>query len=128
MLPIATGLQVFLAAGATDLRKGFDGLAALVESVIEQDPLSGHVFAFCNRSRNRVKLLLWDGSGLWVMAKRLEQGTFAWPRSDEQRQVVTLSQEELTALLAGLDLSLAQHRQWWRRAPRRQAVTEDLPT
>ncbi len=68
--------RIYLASGATDLRKSFEGLSDLARHQFEQDPLSGHVFVFSNHRKNRIKLLYWDGSGLWVCAKRLEQGCF----------------------------------------------------
>ena len=72
MLNLSATTRIFVAKGATDMRKGFDGLQGIVSGVLEEDPLSGHLFAFTNRYRTRLKILLWDGSGLWVMAKRLE--------------------------------------------------------
>ena len=74
MIPLGAATRVYLAAGATDLRKSFEGLSGLVRHRLKEDPLSGHLFVFANRGRNRVKVLYWDGSGLWVCAKRLEQG------------------------------------------------------
>ena len=115
MLSFAPGLKVFVAPGATDLRKGFSGLTALASSQLRQDPLSGHVFAFCNRRRTLIKLLLWDGSGFWVMAKRLESGTFAWPA--RTAEAVTMSIDELGWLLGGLDPREVRRRDWWRREP-----------
>ena len=97
------------------MRKGFNGLSAAVESLIRQDPLSGHVFAFCNRRRNMLKLLCWDGSGLWVAAKRLERGTFAWPAATEGEEVV-LESEDLALILSGVDPLTAPRRKWWRRS------------
>ena len=79
MLNYATATRVFVAIAPVDLRAGFNQLFALSRSVLQQDPLSGHWFVFTNRQRNRVKLLFWDGSGLWVCAKRLEKGRFSWP-------------------------------------------------
>ena len=73
--------RIYLAAGATDMRKGFEGLYGLARDRLLCDPLSGHVFLFANAQRNRLKLLFWDGSGLWVCAKRLEKGRFRWPES-----------------------------------------------
>ena len=70
--------KIDLCAGATDMRKGFDGLYALVRDRLELEPLSGHVFLFSNAQRNRLKLIFWDGSGLWVCAKRLERGCYRW--------------------------------------------------
>ena len=79
------------------------------------DPLSGHVFLFANAQRNRVKLLFWDGSGLWVCAKRLEKGRFRWPETTGEETKVVLSHEELALLLGGIDLADTQRRQWYRR-------------
>jgi len=77
--------RIYLAAGATDMRKGFEGLYGLARDRLLCDPLSGHVFLFANAQRNRLKLLFWDGSGLWVCAKRLEKGRFRWPESASGR-------------------------------------------
>jgi len=79
MFALGSATKVFLYAGATDMRKGFNGLTALAQHQLSQDPLSGHLFVFCNRLRDRIKVLFWDGSGLWVCAKRLEKGRFSWP-------------------------------------------------
>ena len=102
-MTVGSGAKVFLVAGPTDMRKSFDTLAAVVRGVIAEDPLSGHLFVFCNRRRDRLKILLWEESGFWLLAKRLEQGTFSWP--DEPRLKVRYSTAELGALLAGLELS-----------------------
>ena len=101
------------------MRKSFDTLAALVEHQLREDPLSGHVFVFCNRGRNRVKILLWQSSGFWLLAKRLEKGTFAWPRSDTTS--IEMTSEELGALLGGLDLSGATRRPWYGAEKRERA-------
>jgi transposase len=108
--------RIYLAAGATDMRKGFEGLYGLVREQLAQDPLSGHVFVFTNRSRTRLKLLYWDGSGLWVCAKRLERGRFRWPEAGAA-ECVTVSQAELEMLLAGLEPAAAGRRNWWRGFP-----------
>ena len=113
MLSFLSSTKVFLAAGATDLRKSFDTLSGVVRSVMAQDPLSGHLFVFTNRRRNRVKVLFWDRSGWWLCAKRLEQGTFFWPES--ACASVELSAEELTLLLGGIDLKGAVRRGWLNR-------------
>src|SRR5258708_15851318 len=73
--------RIYLAAGATDMRKGFEGLYGMARDRLLCDPLSGHVFLFANAQRNRLKLLFWDGIGLWVCAKRLEKGRFHWPET-----------------------------------------------
>jgi len=95
------GTKVYLALGNTDMRKGIDGLAALVSGHLARDPFSGHVFAFCNRQRNSVKLLWWDRNGYWVFHKRLEREKFRWPRTASE--VMELSPRELAWLLDGLD-------------------------
>src|SRR5216684_1437688 len=86
---LPAGTRVWLAAGATDMRKGFDSLAAQAQTVLGQDPFSGHVFCFRGRRGDLVKLLWWDGDGLCLFAKRLERGRFVWPRAEEG--VVVLS-------------------------------------
>jgi transposase len=83
MIPVGPATRIYLAAGATDLRKSFEGLSDMVRHQFKEDPLSGHLFVFSNRRHTRIKLLYWDGSGLWVCAKRLEQGCFSWPRTAE---------------------------------------------
>ena len=113
MLTLGAGAKVFLVAGTTDMRKSFDTLAAVVREVIQDDPLSGHLFVFCNRRRDRLKVLVWEESGFWLMAKRLEKGTFAWP--DSTRGRVEYSTAELAALLAGLELSGHRRKRYRRR-------------
>lgn len=112
MLALTPTTRVFLAAGATDMRKSFNSLAAIVTGTLGEDPTCGHLFVFCNRDRNRIKVLYWDGSGLWVCAKRLEKGTFAWP--DSRSHSIELSREELVMLVAGLDPSTMRRRRWYR--------------
>lgn len=117
MMPVGPATRIFLAAGATDLRKSFDGLSDLVRHRFQEDPLSGHLFVFANRPRTRLKLLYWDGSGLWVCAKRLEQGCFRWPKTTTaETGALRLVAEELTLLLSGIDLAQTQARPWWRKA------------
>lgn len=114
MIPIGPATRIFLASGVTDLRKNFEGLSDLVEHQLKEDPLSGHVFVFVNRRKNRLKLLFWDGSGLWVCAKRLQSGCFCWPKTDEPGGLRILAQE-LTLLLSGIDLEQTAQRPWWRK-------------
>ena len=117
MLTLGAPVRVYLAPGVTDMRKSFDGLIALTQRVLRMDPLSGHLFAFCNRRRTLMKLLVWDGSGFLLLAKRLERGTFAWPEADPGQDRITLTVEELNWILGGLDLDRVTPRSWWRRAP-----------
>lgn len=114
MFGIGPATRVYLAAGATDLRKNFEGLYGLVRDQLTCDPLSGHIFLFSNAQRDRLKLLFWDGSGLWVCAKRLEKGRFRWPESADEGRKVTLSHEEFMLLLGGIDLTQTRRRQWYR--------------
>ena len=111
MISLCAATRVFVALAPTDLRQSFNGLYAAVQRELKQDPLSGHLFVFTNRSRNRVKLLYWDGSGLWVCAKRLEKGRFTWPRGSGAS--AHLRGEELTALLSGLEVRAKAD--WYRR-------------
>src|ERR1700691_6283154 len=105
MMGLPTSTRVWLAAGVTDMRKGFDSLAAQVQSVLGQDPFSGHLFCFRGRRGDLVKLLWWDGDGMCLFAKRLERGRFVWPRTEQG--VGGLTGPQLTMLLEGVD---------WRRA------------
>jgi transposase len=110
-----TATKIYLAAGATDMRKGFDGLYALVRDRLELEPLSGHVFLFSNAQRNRMKLIYWDGSGLWVCAKRLERGCFRWPQAEAGQPKIVLSHEEMALLVGGIDLAGSRRRAWFRK-------------
>lgn len=76
--------QVWLAPGATDMRKSIDGLAGIAQFVIHQDPLAQHLFVFCNKQRNKLKILYWDRNGFWLFYKRLENGRFAWPATENE--------------------------------------------
>lgn len=115
MIPLSPATRIYLAAGATDLRKSFEGLSDLVAHQFKDDPLSGHLYVFANRKKNRIKLLYFDGTGVWVCAKRLGRGRFAWPRTTEPGALRILA-EELTLLLSGIDLDQTRPRRWWRPA------------
>jgi transposase len=118
VLTLPASVRIYVAAEAIDLRRGFDGLAAATRNVIGADPLSGHVFVFLNRRRNRVKLLVWDRTGYVLIYKRLERGTFrlaTQPRFGERH--VEMNAGELGLMLEGLDLRNARRRKRWRRAP-----------
>jgi transposase len=101
-------VRVFVAAGATDLRRGYDGLAGLARDVIEEDPLSGHLFVFANRRRDRIKILYWDRDGFAIWMKRLEEGTYRWPALGAAR--VEWTAAELAAVLGGIDLRQTRRR------------------
>lgn len=117
MFGLGPATKIYIAVEGVDMRKGFDGLYGLVRDHLGQDPLSGHLFLFSNRDHTRVKVLVWDGSGLWVCAKRLEKGRFHWPRAI-QGSCLVMRPEELALLLNGLDLSEARPRKnWLRRLP-----------
>ena len=109
MWGLTRSTRVFLRSGVTDLRLGFDGLSALVKTHLGQDLLSGGLFVFCNRSRTRVKVLTFDGSGLWLCIKRLERGTFRWPQTADQE----VEPAALHALLTGLEIG--GQRKWFRK-------------
>ena len=115
MFGIGRATRIYLAAGATDMRKGFEGLYGLVRDRLQCEPLSGHVFLFCNARHNRLKLIYWDGSGLWVCAKKLSRGRFRWPEARAGDVKVTLTPEEFALLIGGMDLEQAKPRRWYRR-------------
>ena len=110
MLSLSLATRIFVALAPVDMRKSFNGLYAHVQSVLSEDPLSGHVFVFTNKARNRMKFLVWDGSGLWVCAKRLERGTFGWPSGDGVS--LSLRPEELQLLVHGIEGTPRRH--WFR--------------
>lgn len=105
MLPSFPELKVFLAVGATDMRKSINGLSILVADHMELDPFTGHLYAFCNRKRDIIKILYWDRNGFCLWHKRLEKDRFAWPESQEE--VLDLDARQLNWLLDGL--TLEQH-------------------
>lgn len=116
MFGLGPATKIYVAVDAVDMRNGFDGLYGLVRDQLGHDPLSGHLFLFSNRTRTRLKALVWDGSGLWVCAKRLEKGRFRWPEVEANQRSVTMRAEELAMLMNGLDLKQAKPRDWYRRS------------
>ncbi len=109
------GGRLFLVAGATDMRKSFDGLAGIVREKLQADALSRHLFFFCNRDRNRMKVLVADESGMWVLSKRLDRGTFSWPAADGTAVRIEYRAEQLALLLHGFDAKQLCARRWRRR-------------
>src|SRR6202789_2841985 len=116
MLSFTGSLKVFVALEACDMRKGFNGLHALGTERLDDDPRAGSLFVFSNRRHSRLKILYWDGSGLWVMSKRLEKGTFFWPKSvDPKTAKLSLSPGALALLIDGVDMRGAKLRPWYER-------------
>jgi transposase len=113
MLTLSPAVRIYIATGATDLRRSIDGLSALVREQLALDPLSGHLFLFRNRRGDRLKVLAWDRSGFWVLYKRLERGTFAWPI--EETGSVEMRSTDLALLLAGVDVARTRRRRWYER-------------
>jgi transposase len=110
------GRRIFLVPGATDMRRSFNGLSGMVRELLSATPESRDLFVFCNAGHNRLKVLVYDESGVWVLAKRLDAGTFAWPRENEAGSVVEYREEQLTLLLRGFDSEELRPRRWHRRA------------
>ena len=115
MLSFTGSLRVFVALEACDMRKGFDGLSGMVASKLNEDVKSGALFVFSNRSHTRLKIIYWDGSGLWLMAKRLEKGTFSWPKDTDGKTKLALRAEALAMLTDGVDLRGGRMRPWYQR-------------
>lgn len=103
MMMVPAGVKVHLALGHTDMRKGLDGLAMLVQEVLKKDPFSGHLFAFRGRRASMLKILFWDGNGLCLFTKRLDQGSFAWPTMSGVDGAITLTPAQLAMLIEGID-------------------------
>ena len=114
MFGVGLATKIYVAVEAVDMRKGFEGLYGLVRDQLGADPLSGHLFLFTNKSRTRLKVLVWDDSDLWICAKRLEKGRFRWAEA-EGRHSVSMRPEEL-AMLVGLDLKQTRQRNWYRKS------------
>ena len=113
MFGLSAAVRVYLAKEPADMRKSFDALAALVQGSLGLDPLSGHLFVFVNKRRDRIKILYWDRDGLVVWAKRLERGTYRLPAAAASR--VEMTAAELSSLLAGIDLNTARRRHRYTR-------------
>lgn len=114
MIGLMQGVEIHLCTEPTDMRRGFDGLSGMTQTLLEQDPLSGHLFVFRNRNRDKLKILYWDSDGLAIWYKRLEQGTFQFPTDGKDKEQLTagveISTSELTLLLGGIDLRSAKKR------------------
>jgi transposase len=114
MLPIPSNIRIFLACEPVDMRKQFNGLWTEAQTQLDEDPFGGALFVFANRDRNRIKILYWDGTGVWIFAKRLEKGRFTWPTGTTGNKV-HLAPEALTMLLGGIDLKDGCKKAWYER-------------
>jgi transposase len=115
MLSLPLPVRIFLCTQPADMRRGFDGLAQMVREFLGADPLSGHLFVFCSRRGDRVKLLYWDSDGLAIWYKRLEQGTFRFPAAPADRHGLEIRAADLTMLLDGVELDSVKRRRRYRR-------------
>lgn len=116
MLSFTGGLKVYLSLEPADMRKSFNGLSGLVQEHLKANPYDGALYLFTNKRRNRLKILFWDGTGLWVAAKRLEEGRFTWPKPSQSGQrKLSLTPEALALLTDGIDLKGAKMRPWYER-------------
>jgi transposase len=115
VLSFSGSVRVFVALEPCDMRKGFEGLAGLVGTEMKEQVQSGALFVFGNRRRTRLKMLYFDGTGLWLLSKRLEAGTFSWPRDTEGKKKLRLRPEALALLTDGVDLRGAKLRPWYER-------------
>jgi transposase len=116
MISFSGSLKIFLFVDCCDMRKGFNGLYGLVSSGFGEDPRSGALYVFSNRRHTRIKVLYFDGTGLWVLSKRLERGTFSWPKpSQVESPSLKLSPEAFAMLTDGVDLRGAKLRPWYER-------------
>ena len=118
MIGLAHGLKVFLCTEPADMRRSFDGLSAMTATIIEQDPMSGHLFVFRNRNRDRLKILYWDRDGLAIWYKRLEKGTFQFPTDlvakEKRTPRARITTQQLSLLLGGIDLRSVEQRKRFR--------------
>lgn len=114
MLTFPSSLKIYLAVEPVDMRNQYNGLWALAEQKLQENPRSGAVFVFTNKTRDRLKLLYWDGTGVWIFAKRLEKGRLSWPVGSDRTKLV-MRPEALTMLMAGIDLKDGCQKAWYER-------------
>lgn len=115
MVAFPAAIRIYVAVQPVDMRKSFNGLWGAVTEHLREDPKSGAVYAFINRERTRLKLLYWDGTGVWVLAKRLEQGRFSWPAASDERTKLALAPEALALLVGGVELKRGSLKAWYER-------------
>ena len=116
MLAFPHSIRIFVAVEPVDMRQSFNGLWTAASERLQEDPKSGAVFCFINKERTRLKLLYWDGTGVWVLAKRLEEGRFSWPAPNEAKRKLALTPEALALLVGGVDLKRGSLKPWYERA------------
>lgn len=114
MLAFPAAVKIFVAVQPTDMRKQFNGMWSAVSEQLKEDPKNGAVFAFINKERTRLKLLYWDGTGVWVLAKRLEKGRFSWPIGSDKTKL-PLAPEALALLIGGIELKHGSLKPWYER-------------
>jgi len=115
VLGLSRKVRVFAYRQPCDMRKSFNGLWAAAQEQLHEDPKSGAVFCFINKERTRLKLLYWDGTGVWVLAKRLEQGRFSWPAPSQAGSKLALAPEALALLVGGIELKHGTLKAWYER-------------
>jgi transposase len=121
MLALSPSATIYFCTKPTDMRKGFDGLLALVKDHLHQDPFAGGLYAFVNRRRDRLKLLAWEGDGLAIYYRRLEQGTYQFPVVDSSKPSLVLSATDLSLILCGIDLLSVKRRKRYQQAKSQEA-------
>jgi transposase len=115
MLAFPHSVRIFVAVQPVDMRKQFNGLWVAASEQLGEDPKSGAIFCFINKERTRLKLLYWDGTGVWVLAKRLEEGRFSWPTPAEAKSKLSLTPEALALLVGGVELRRGALKAWYER-------------
>jgi transposase len=115
MLAFPAAIKIYVAVEPVDMRKSFNGLWAATVEQLREDPKSGAVFAFINKERTRLKLLYWDGTGVLILAKRLEQGRFSWPAPSANTAKLALAPEALALLMGGVELKHGSLKAWYER-------------
>lgn len=128
MFSIPVHAKIFLARNPVDMRKGFPGLSALTESVLQQDPLSGHLFVFYNRRRDRIKVLYWGGTGFWIGYHQLQKGRFQIPNPGSDEAGLEINPAQLSMILGGIDLHSARQRPRFNLAEHRQSTAQVVST
>jgi len=115
MLAFPAAIRIYVALEPVDMRKQYDGLWAAAQAQLGEDPKQGAMFCFTNKGHTRLKLLYWDGTGVWVLAKRLEEGRFSWPEPSETKAKLSLAPEALALLVGGVELKRGSLKPWYER-------------